>query len=133
MDRELIKQIEFVDGLFNKACQILKAKNVSWRPMSNRTAPVNTAKDFSLGYTDLEKGVITLDILTPRRRQPKSANGILRVIAHEIAHIQKPPYRQRHRGRWITRMHFPKFYDQVNKNVDKFKKDSDFAQYFRQV
>lgn len=99
--------------------------------MEGRTAPVNTAKDYTLGYTDLEKREITLDIFTPRRRAPKSANGLLRVIAHEIAHIQKPPYRQRYKGRMITRMHYPQFYKQVTKNVDKFKKDKWLTEYFR--
>ncbi len=123
--------IEHVDYLFNKACKLLKIKKVTWRVMEGRTAPVNTAKDYSLGYTDLQKREITLDVFTPRRRSPKSSNGLLRVIAHEIAHLQKPPYRERYRGRIITRMHFPKFYTQVNKNVEKFKKDKEFKQYFR--
>jgi hypothetical protein len=122
---------EHVDYLFNKACKLLKVNNVTWRPMSGRSAPVNTAKDYNLGYTDLEKREITLDIFTPRRRSPKSSNGILRVIAHEVAHIQKPPYREKYRGKWITRMHFPEFYEQVNKNVEVFKRDPEFKQYFR--
>lgn len=131
MDSQIKKQIEHVDWLFKKACLILKMKDITWKTMSGRTAPVNTAKDYSLGYTDIEKREITIDILTPRRRAPKSSNGILRLFAHEIAHIQKPPFRERFRGRIITRMHFPKFYDQVNKNVEKFKKDTDLKQYFK--
>lgn len=131
MEDELEKHIDHVDWLFNKACKLLKVKKVSWRAMEGRIAPVNTAKDYSLGYTDLKSRQITLDILTPRRRSPKSSNGLLRVIAHEIAHLQKPPYRERYRGRIITRMHFPKFYNQVNKNVEKFKKDKELWQYFR--
>lgn len=131
MDNELKDHLEHVDWLFNKACKILKMKKVSWRMMEGRTAPVNIAKDYSLGYTDLQKREITLDIFTPRRRSPKSSNGLLRIIAHEIAHIQKPPYKERYRGRIITRMHFPKFYNQVNKNVEKFKKDKELKVYFR--
>lgn len=125
------EHLEHVHHLFTKACKLLKQRKITWRPMEGRTAPVNTAKDYSLGYTDLEKREITLDIFTPRRRSPKSSNGLLRVIAHEIAHIQKPPYRQRYRGKMITRMHFPAFYDQVNKNVEIFKKDKEFSQYFQ--
>jgi len=125
------EHIEHVHYLFEKSCKLLKIKNVTWRLMEGRTAPVNTAKDYSLGYTDLQKREITLDIYTPRRRSPKSSNGLLRVIAHEIAHLQQPPYRERYKGRMITRMHFPKFYKQVNKNVEKFKKDKEFRQYFR--
>ena len=131
MEDNYEKHFYEVDELFKRACLILKVKKLQWRPMTRRTAPVNTAKSYSLGYTDIEKGIITLDIFTPRRRQPKSANGLLRLIAHEVAHIQKPPYRQRYKGRWITRQHFPKFYDRVNKNVVKFKKDKEFKQYFK--
>lgn len=131
MDPELKKHREHVDWLFEKACKLLKVKKISWKPMDGRTAPVNTAKDYSLGYTDIGKREVTLDILTPRRRSPKSSNGLLRVIAHEIAHIQKPPYRERYKGRMINRIHFPKFYDQVNKNVEKFKKDKELKGYFR--
>lgn len=131
MESQVKEHVEFVDTLFNHACKVLRIKNITWRPMEGRTAPVNTAKDYTLGYTDLEKREITLDIFTPRRRSPKSANGLLRVIAHEIAHIQKPPYRQRYKGRIITRMHYPQFYKQVTKNVEKFKKDKWLTEYFR--
>ncbi len=99
--------------------------------MTGRKAPVNTAKDYSLGYTDLETHVITIDIYTPKHRRPKSLNGILRVLAHEFAHLQKPPFRQRHRGRWITRMHYPEFYHQVNKNIEVFKKDRQLGSLFK--
>jgi hypothetical protein len=130
-EEEIEEHYQHVNHLFIKSCKLLGVKKITWRPMQGRVAPVNTAKDYNLGYTDLKKREITLDIFTPRRRTPKSSNGLLRVIAHEIAHIQKPPYRQRFKGRIITRMHFPKFYTQVNKNVDKFKKDKEFKLFFR--
>ena len=132
MENELKAHLVYVNELVKRTMQVLKIKNVYWRPMTNRVAPVNTAKDYSLGYTDLNKRIITIDILTPKKRKPKRANGILRVLAHEIAHLQKPPYRQRHRGRIITRMHFPKFYKQVNKNIAKIKKDTLLGQFFHQ-
>ena len=122
-----------IDELFTRACLILKVSGLAWRPMQGRTAPLNTAKNYSLAYTNLRTGLITLDIFTPRRRQPKSFNGLLRVLAHEIAHRQKPPYRQRYRGRWITRTHFPKFYTQVNKNIERFKADPILGSYFEKL
>lgn len=125
------QHVKEVDWHFNYACGLLKLKKVTWRPMDNRTAPVNTAKDYSLGYTDLSKREVTLDILTPRKRKAKAMNGLLRVIAHELAHLQKPPYRQRYRGRLITRIHYPAFYKQCNKNIAKFKKDKELRKYFR--
>ena len=130
---ELIKEhLEHVNKLFTRACLLLEEENITWKHMIGRTAPVNTAKSYSEAYTDIKKREITIDIFTPRRRSPRSSNGILRLIAHEVAHIQKPPYKERYKGRWINRIHFPKFYDQVNKNVEKFKKDKEFTKYFRE-
>ncbi|OGF30470.1 hypothetical protein A2533_01945 [Candidatus Falkowbacteria bacterium RIFOXYD2_FULL_35_9] len=86
-----------------------------------------------LGYINFQKQIIALDIYTPKKRQAKSINSLLRTIAHEIAHIQKPPYRQRYRGRYITRQHYPVFYKQCDKNIEKIKKDPYLKQYFRQT
>jgi len=119
-----------VQDIFNQACKCLKVTGFTFRVM-NRKAPINTAKSFSVGYTNLRTGVIAIDIFTPKRRQPKSINTILRIFAHEIAHHQKMPYKQRYKGRWITRIHYPAFYKRVNKNVAKFKKDRELGEYFR--
>ena len=97
-----------------------------------RQKPVpKSARNFRLAYTNLKTGLICIDILTPRKRQPKKPSAVLRIIAHEIAHHQKPPYKQRFRGRIINRQHYPKFYKQVNKNIEKIKKDSLLGQYFK--
>ena len=82
---------------------------------------------------DVLSTIIVIDIFTPRHRKPKAINSILRVLAHEIAHFQKPPYRQRYRGRLIVRQHYPIFYKQVNRNVEKFKKDKTLGEYFTNV
>ena len=116
--------------IFNQACNVLKVTGFRFRVM-RRKAPINTEKNYTLGYTNLKTKVIVLDILTPKRRQPKSINTLLRIIAHELAHHQKPPYRQRFRGRIINRSHYPSFYKQVNKNIKKFKKDKELGQYFK--
>ncbi len=118
-----------VEDIFVKACKCLKVKGFTFRVM-NRQAPINTARSFSVGYTNLRTKLIAIDILTPKRRQPKSINSILRVLAHEIAHHQKKPYKQLYKGRIITRSHYPGFYKQVNKNVAKLKKDKELKQYF---
>lgn len=119
-----------INQIFKQACKCLKVTGFTFRVM-NRKAPVNTARSFSVGYTNLKTKLIAIDIFTPKRRQPKSINTILRILAHEIAHHQKKPYRQLHRGRWITRSHYPRFYKQVNKNIEKFKKDRELGEYFR--
>jgi len=116
--------------IFEVACKCLKVAGFTFRVM-NRQAPVNTARNFKVGYTNLKTKVIALDILTPKRRQPKSINSILRILAHEIAHHQKKPYKQFYKGKIITRSHYPAFYKQVNKNIAKFKKDRELGVYFQ--
>ena len=88
-------------------------------------------KKYVLGYINLKTKVIVLDIYTPKTLKPKSLNGLIRTIVHEVAHIQRPPYKQFHRGRWIARIHYPKFYKQVDKNLDRVKKDPILGMHFR--
>ncbi len=92
---------------------------------------LNLKKTYHLAYINLKNKMITIDIYTPRYRRPKSVNSILRILAHEIAHIQKPPFKQRWRGRVITRQHYPAFYQQVKKNIEKIKKDAVLGKYFK--
>ena len=99
--------------------------------MQGRDGGVKNTKNFTLGHTNLKNKTVTIDIYTPRFRKPKSYNSILRVMAHEIAHHQKLPYRQRYKGHLINRQHYPAFYKQVTKNIEKFKKDEVLGEYFR--
>lgn len=126
-----ISHTKKVAQLFEQACKCLKVTGFTFKVMNRQAPVVNTAKNFSVGYINLKTKVIALDILTPKRRQPKSLNSILRIIAHEIAHYQKKPYKQLFKGRWITRSHYPGFYKQVNKNIKKFQKDRELGQYFQ--
>jgi len=123
------KYIQQVNQIFDHVCLILKVKNFKLQIMQRR-GPINTTNGMTLAYIKLSEKTVVLDVLTPKRRQPKSVNSILRLLAHEIAHYQKPPYRQRHKGRWILRQHHPRFYKQVNKNIEKIKKDQELGQYF---
>ena len=120
-----------VEDIFNKACKCIKVTGFSFRIM-NRQAPVNTARNFKVAYTNLKTKLIAIDIFTPKKRQPKSINSILRILAHEIAHHQKKPFKQLYRGHFITRSHYPGFYRQVNKNIAKFKRDRELGEYFTQ-
>jgi len=124
-----IQHEQLVTHLFTRACIILKCPDLSFRPMQDRGA--RNSKNLVLGHTNLKKKTITIDIYTPRHRKPKSYNSILRVIAHEIAHHQKPPFRQRYKGHLIARQHYPAYYKQVTKNVEKFKKDEMLGEYFK--
>jgi len=116
--------------LCEQALKILKARGLNFKPMRSRYSHVNTKHGFIVGRTSLKTGLVTIDIWTPKKRQPKSLAGILRTLCHEAAHHQKKPYRQRYRGRWIIRQHYPSFYKQVNKNIIKLKKSRELGKYF---
>lgn len=126
----IIKQEEFVKILFDRVCAILAHPELQLR-FIKRQGSKNT-KRFVKGYINLRTKVIGLDICTPKRLKPKSPNGLIRTICHEVAHLQKPPFRQRFRGHIITRQHFPVFYRQVTRNINKIKKDSLLRSYFQQ-
>lgn len=111
------------------ACKLLKHPHLKIKIMRRRGS-VDTTKSYVLGHTSIGGDTVTLDAYTARKRQPKKISSILSVLAHEIAHHQKPPYRQRHRGRVIWRQHYPAFYRQVNKNMAKFKKNELLGKYF---
>lgn len=91
---------------------------------------LNLKKSYVLAHTHLKNKTITIDIYTPRHRKAKSIKSILNILAHEIAHHQKPPFLQRWRGRVIARRHYPKFYNQVNKNIKKIYSDNILKQFF---
>jgi len=113
----------------NYACQLLRYPKLNIEIM-HRLKPVTKGRGYVLGYTNLKKNLVVLDVYTARLRKPKKISAILNVLAHEITHHQRPPYRQWHRGRWIIRQHYPRFYKQVNKNIVKIKKDKILKQYF---
>lgn len=119
---------------FARACGVLKLHGFTFRPMLGRTAPVsNVKRAYRLGHTNIKTKTVTVDIYTARLRKQKKMSAILGVIAHELAHHQKSPYRERYRGRWINRIHYPAFYRQVKKNMEKFKKDEKLRNYFDKI
>ncbi|MFH1822683.1 MAG: hypothetical protein ABH830_03205 [Patescibacteria group bacterium] len=98
--------------------------------MQRKENRVNTKRGFVIGRTNLKTGLITIDIFTPKKRQPKKLSSILRILCHEVAHHQKRPYRQYFKGRWIIRQHYPRFYKQVNRNIEILKKNKVLGRYF---
>ncbi len=119
-----------VINICHQALFVLKADKLRFRPMVRTNNIVNTQRSYIIGRTNLKTGLITIDIWTPKFRKPKALASILRTLAHEVAHHQKPPYRQRYRGRIIVRRHYPNFYKQVNKNILKLKNDQFLKKYF---
>lgn len=106
----------------DRALTILGAEKLRFRPMNRLNNRVNTKRGFVIGRTNLKTGLITIDIYTPKERREKKISSILRTLCHEVAHHQKMPYRQRYKGKIITRQHYPIFYRQVTKNIDKLKR-----------
>lgn len=109
--------------------RILQAEGLKFRPM-RRTARVNSKRGFIIGRTNLKTGLITIDIFTPAKREPKKISSILRTLCHEVAHHQKIPFRQIFKRRLIVRQHYPQFYKQVEKNINLLKKDKILSQFF---
>lgn len=123
-------QHEFeVRKAIDRAFKVLRAKGFTFKVMQ-RHKPVAKNAGYVEGHTSFADKSVTIDIYTARLRKPKKISAILSVLAHEVAHHQKPPYRERHRGRWIIRYHYPKFYKQVNKNIAKLKKDKELQKYY---
>lgn len=118
-----------VQLLCNKALKILTKEKIRFRPMARRGI-IDTKKGYILARTNLRTKLITIDIYTARKREPMKIARILRSLCHEVAHHQKKPYRQLYRGKWITRQHFPLFYKQVSKNIEKLKSHKELFIYF---
>jgi len=118
-----------IQTICGKALEVLKQPKLKFRPM-RRKARVNTKRGFVIARTNLKTKLITIDIFTPKQRKPKKISSILRTLCHEVAHHQKKPYRQRFRGKWIIRQHYPDFYTQVNKNIKRLKDGKELGKYF---
>ena len=121
---------EITQKCCDHAIKILRVDKVKFRPMKRKNNQVNTKHGYVIGRTNLKTGLITIDIFTPLKREPKKISSILRTLCHEVAHHQRPPFRQLHRGRIISRQHYPKFYKQVTKNIEIIKKDSSLGECF---
>ena len=122
-------------NIFTRVGEIFKLQGFTFKIMRRQLdeegrGVLNLKKSYTLAYTNLKKKSITIDIYTPRHRKPKSIKSILNILAHEIAHHQKPPFRQLHRGRWIIRQHYPGFYQQVNRNILRIKSDDMLGEYW---
>ena len=123
-------QEELGNFLFERACKVLGLTGFKFQAM-NRQSPIeDLKKSFRIAYINLKTKKLVLDLYTPKTRRTKKPSVLLRTLAHELAHCQKLPYRQLWRGKIINRAHYPKFYKQVNKNIQKFKRDKILSQFF---
>jgi len=122
---------EICQRIFDEACRTLKMRGFTFQPKVVRAGD-GYVRSYKLGYTNLASKLVVIDIYTQKLKKPKKYSSILAVIAHELAHHQKKPYRQLdlRRRKWINRIHYPEFYQQCNKNIDKFKKDKILKQFY---
>ncbi len=117
------------EQIFRRACEVLKLEGFTFKPKVIRAGD-GYVRNYKLGYTNLRSKLVVVDIYTQKTKKLKKYSSILAVIAHELAHHQKKPYRQLHYFRWINRIHYPEFYRQVTKNIEKFKKDALLKQFY---
>ena len=106
----------------NEALELLGFGSLKFNIMRQQQDCVNTKHGFIVGKTNLKTGLVSIDIWTPKKRRPKKVTSILRTLCHEVAHHQKRPFRQRWHGHIINRIHYPIFYRQVQRNINKLKK-----------
>jgi len=123
-------QEELGQLLFKRTCEILNLTGFHFQTMNRKNPVKDLKKSFRIAYINLKTKKLVLDLYSPRTRRPKKPSVILRTLAHELAHYQKPPYRQIFRGKLINRSHYPSFYRQVNRNIKKFQKDKILSQFF---
>lgn len=122
--------------IFSRLAGLFDLKGFTFKTMRRQVdetgrGVLNLRRSYRLAHINLKTKTITIDIYTPRFRKPKAIKSILNILAHEIAHYQKPPFRQIFRRRLIARQHYPAFYRQVNKNIEKIKKDEFLKQFYQ--
>ncbi|MFH1456924.1 MAG: hypothetical protein ABIF17_02290 [Patescibacteria group bacterium] len=125
---------EKIEKICARLGEIFNLNNFTFKTMRRQIdedgrGVLNLKKSYTIAYTNLKTKTITIDIYTPRHRKPKAIKSILNILAHEIAHHQKMPFRQFHNGKWIIRQHFPAFYKQVNKNIKIIESDKILNKY----
>jgi len=128
----MLLNLSSVQDICDYGLEVIGLSGLRFRPMCRRNDRVNDKHGFVIGRTNLKTGLITIDIFTPKFRKPKKISSILTTLAHEAAHHQKPPYRSRFMGRIINRCHYPVFYRQVTRNINKLKRDKVLEAYFKQ-
>ena len=129
---------QIISTIFSRLRDIFNLKDFQFKTMrrqidSDGRGIINLKKSYVLAHTNLKTKSITIDIYTPRHRKPKSLKSVLNILAHEISHHQKPPFRQIWHRRIIARQHYPEFYSQVNKNIEKIKKDEVLKKFYSQA
>lgn len=121
-----------IEHLFKRTESLLGFSGFLLKPLRRRKRGIGKFHSYNQGYTELGSKSMTVDLYTPRTMKPRKTAAILRVIAHEFAHHQKPPKRMggwfRGPARIVT--HHPIFWGQYKKNVAKMKRDDVLGNHF---
>ncbi len=120
-----------VEHLFRRTCIILEMPGFELRALRRRARGYGKFRSLTLGYTKLDKRLVTIDFYTPRTMKPRKVDAIIRVICHELAHHQKPPRLYRNGFRLVRMAHHPPFWTQYKKNVERCKCDELLGIYFQ--
>lgn len=119
-----------VEYLFQRVLHVLEMPGFELRPMRRRTRGQGRLRSVVYGYTKLNEKMVTIDLYTPHTMKPRKIDAILRVVAHELAHHQKPPRIYRHWFKLVRMIHHPPFWTQYKKNVEMLSKDEVLGAYF---
>ena len=119
-----------VEHLFQRCLAVLKMPGFELRPMRRRLRGKGKFNSLTYGYTRPGENWVVIDLYTPKTMKPRKMDAILRVIAHELAHHQKPPRYYRTWFKVKLLIHHPPFWTQYKRNVAEFKKDEILQQYF---
>jgi len=119
-----------VEHLFQRCLAVLDMPGFELRPLRRRMRGKGKFRSLTYGYTKPGEKWVVIDLYTPKTMKPRKMDAIIRVIAHELAHHQKPP---RYYREWFTikyMIHHPPFWTQYKKNVAKLSCDEVLSTYF---
>ncbi|MFZ6014838.1 MAG: hypothetical protein ACOYUZ_00565 [Patescibacteria group bacterium] len=116
--------------LFQRCLFVLDMPGFELRPLRRRMRGRGKFRSLTYGYTRPGEKWVVIDLYTPKTMKPRKMDAILRVIAHELAHHQKPPRYYRSWFRMKLLIHHPPFWTQYKKNVANFAKDEVLSIYF---
>jgi hypothetical protein len=90
------KHEALVEHLFQRCLLVLGMPGFELRPLRRRKRGTGKFNSITYGYTKPGEKWVVIDLYTPKTMKVRKTDAILRVIAHELAHHQKPPkyYRQ---------------------------------------
>lgn len=125
------KHEAIVEHLFQRCLLVLNMPGFELKPLRRRKRGTGKFRSLTYGYTVPGEKWVTIDLYTPKTMKPRKLDAILRVIAHELAHHQKPPKYYRQWFKLVYMVHHPPFWTQYKKNVAMLERDEVLSIYFQ--